>query len=40
MEPVNPDWVGKGDNKLIFKADVDVGKLVIRNVVVFYQRSV
>jgi hypothetical protein len=40
MEPIKPEWVRKGDNKLIFKADVDVGRLVIRNVVVFFQRDI
>jgi hypothetical protein len=40
MEPIKPEWVRKGDHKLIFQADVDVGKLVIRNVIVFVQRDI
>jgi hypothetical protein len=41
MEPIKPEWVRKNaDNKLIFKADVDVGRLVIRNVVVFFMRDI
>jgi len=45
MEPIKPEWIRTGEqvdheNKLIFKADVDVGELVIRNVVVFFQRDI
>lgn len=42
MEPINPDWIRGGDNevnKLIFKADVDAGKLEVRNVVVWFMRD-
>jgi hypothetical protein len=27
MEPVKPEWVRKGQNKIIFKADVDAGSV-------------
>lgn len=40
MEPIKPEWVRKGDNKIIFKADVDRGSLEIRNIIVFFQRNV
>jgi hypothetical protein len=40
MEPFRPEWMRKGENKLIFKAKVDVGSLKISNVVVFFQRHI
>ena len=40
MEPIKPEWVRKGDNKIIFKADVDQGSVEIKNIIVFFQRNV
>jgi hypothetical protein len=40
MEPVKSEWVRKGENKIIFRADVDAGSVAIRNVVFFFHRNV
>ena len=39
MEPVKPEWVRKGENKIIFKVDGH-GTIVIRNIVFFFHRNV
>ena len=43
LEPFNPEWIRKGNNemnKLIFKADIGAGRLLVRNVVVFFMRDI
>ena len=40
MEPVKSEWVRKGQNKIIFEADVNAGSVAIRNVVFFFHRNV
>ena len=43
LEPFDPEWIRKGNNeknKLIFKADVGPGKLLVRNVVVLFMRDI
>ena len=40
MEPVKSEWVRKGQNKIIFEADVNAGLVAIRNVVFFFHRNV